>query len=255
MISIANIADDMKDGTKQKLIEEEKFINEELPKILDNNPDQFRYTMFERSRDLCGCYGTERVKVLRHAFRTIIQNILPLQFKVYLAMFTQSTIPKLIKLGRDKNKYNRRHYKFRRVSTMENDTNTDINKPQLSEKSAGLEESIEEILDEFSFTDNILDHWERTAGQFHTNLKTLRGYVQKLVKTRNKILTLLKTMHEYFYDSDMYKGYSKKDISELGKLCQRMKGSSYVSPHNLWMVSKKTTAEDEYEDDQLSWAE
>ena len=57
---------------KLKLIEEEKFFVEGIPEIFDKNPDKFRYTMFEQSRESIGCYGTDRIKVLKEAFRTII---------------------------------------------------------------------------------------------------------------------------------------------------------------------------------------
>ena len=48
---------------------------DEIPTIFENNLDNLRYTMYEQSRDSVGLFGTERVKVLKDAFRTITANI------------------------------------------------------------------------------------------------------------------------------------------------------------------------------------
>ena len=66
-----------------RLEQEEKFFTEDIPRMLDNNHDKFRYTLYDQSLELCYAYGSERVKVLKDAFRTIIDNVIPLQFKVW----------------------------------------------------------------------------------------------------------------------------------------------------------------------------
>ena len=88
--------------------------------------------------------------------------------------------------------------------------------------------------------------------KFHGSLKTIRKNVKKLVKIRNIIFTNLKKMHVGFYDNKLFDAYTKEDICQLGKLSTIMKGSDLISPHKLWLLSEKTTAEDEFLDDQYS---
>jgi len=240
-----NITNGAQKNRIMRLEEEEKFINEYIPRMIETDPDKFRYTLYDQSRELCFAFGSERVKVLKDAFRTIIDNVIPLQFKVFLTMFTQSTPARCIKLGKDKNKYNRTAYKFHKATTSASTTTKAGAKD-------GCGEDIEEILSRFTFSDRVLDQWKVSTDIFHGLLKKIRKNVKKLVKIRNVLFSLLKKIHDTFYDNNVFDAYTRQDICQLGKLSTLMKGSDLISPHKLWLLSEKTTAEDEFLDDQYS---
>ena len=79
------------------MIEEEKYEHSTIPKLIDNNPDTFRLTMIAQIRESIGTFGTERVRLLKNAFKVIIDNVIPLGVKSYLALFNQDDPSKLVK--------------------------------------------------------------------------------------------------------------------------------------------------------------
>ena len=69
----------------EKLKIEEQFVYDELPKMIKTDPSQIRLTMIERSLELVGNYGSERIKYLKEKFREIINNIVSLESKTIIA--------------------------------------------------------------------------------------------------------------------------------------------------------------------------
>ena len=49
----------------ERLIQEEKFAYEEIPKMLKNNPEKVRYTLIDQTKETMGSYGTARIKFLK----------------------------------------------------------------------------------------------------------------------------------------------------------------------------------------------
>ena len=83
---VADISKDL-----QSLLDEEKFAYEEIPKMLRNNPEKVRYTLIDHTKEVMGTYGSARIKLLKTAFRTIIEHIVSLESK--LGIVTLDAIP------------------------------------------------------------------------------------------------------------------------------------------------------------------
>jgi len=60
---------------------EEKFCYEQLPKMLQEQPTNVRFTLLDRALDKIGVYGSERIKAIKDAFRFIIDNVCPIEAK------------------------------------------------------------------------------------------------------------------------------------------------------------------------------
>lgn len=168
--------------------------------------------MYEGIRDKIGPFGTYRIDVLKQSFRSIIEDIVPLELKIFMTMHQKSTVEKIVKLGRYKNKFHHKPYKFYKETT---------------------EETIEDILFRFEFSNSIINYWEKSAPDFNKFLDELKGYVHDLVKLRNKIFTLLKIIHESAIETNLYKDLTIEDISSMAKVCQYMKGSRFFGTRLL----------------------
>ena len=84
----------------EKLKIEENFIYDELPKMIKIDPSQIRLTMIERSLELIGNYGTERIKYLKERFRDIINNIVSLESKTIVAWLNHISVRKWVAISK-----------------------------------------------------------------------------------------------------------------------------------------------------------
>lgn len=201
------------------LIEEEKFEYEILPKMIEENPDQFRFTLYERSRDLVHSYGALRVKVLKAAFRTIINNLIAPRYKVIALIAFHTTPQRLLKLYNKKQAGKVSIYKFKRVPA---DTLQQVEESSVKHSSSNSEKTlskdgrnntsedirdqkIEDFLLKYDFSETLTKDWVRTATKITPLYRNLRTYVQNLIKARNKILTTLKAMQDAYFTTDFYK--------------------------------------------------
>jgi hypothetical protein len=75
------------DSLLEKLRSEEDFFLTTLPRMIRNDPDKVKFTMFEQSKELVGNYGSIRVKLLKKAFRVIFDNLITKTTKVGVAYF------------------------------------------------------------------------------------------------------------------------------------------------------------------------
>ena len=81
-----------------------------------------------------------------------------------------------------------------------------------------VSESFEEFISKFEFTQDFMKYWGQGAAK---NVKFYKGLIEEmhnLIRVRNRILTLLKEIHESYYNRDIYKGYSKDDICTVGDI-------------------------------------
>lgn len=140
--------------------------------------------MFAQSRDVMGLFGSERIKTLKQAFRTIIDNALPLELRSILGVFNEVKPSKLIKLMKDANKYNTT-YKFMKEST---------------------ETTVNDIFRQVNFSKSLLEQWAINEVGFTNILNSVKHCILDLVKLRNKLFMILKEGHNFHFESGIYKG-------------------------------------------------
>lgn len=58
-----------------------------------------RPTLLARSFDLVGPCGTERIKILKNAFKSILNNALPVDFKVILQCVRTNSIDEMVQIA------------------------------------------------------------------------------------------------------------------------------------------------------------
>ena len=90
------------------------------------------------------------------------------------------------------------------------------------------------------------------ANKFVTDFKKLRQYIHKLISLRNKIFHLLKQIHSYTNDEELYLSYSKEDYVSLCTFWSRFKYSKHTDAINLWDLPKRNNTYDVYENNELS---
>lgn len=83
---------------------EEHFWSNTLPKMIRENPDNVRQTLIQQNKEIVGIYGTARIAFLKQQFRKIVENILPIQLKVFLHQFDNFKIEEWVKLKDAKKK-------------------------------------------------------------------------------------------------------------------------------------------------------
>ena len=104
---------------RHELKKEEDFLLNIIPNMIDNEPEKFRLSLYVGIIQKYGTYGSERIKLLKDSFKTIIEEIFPIDFKFYVAIMNEASIKEIIKSQREKIKYNRKPYKFCKESTDE----------------------------------------------------------------------------------------------------------------------------------------
>ncbi|CAI2374837.1 unnamed protein product [Moneuplotes crassus] len=259
-------------GSAQVLQEEEKNVYELYPKIIENNPSQFRMSMYETSRDLQGAFGTERVKVLKSAFNSIVENCIPSFFKVLLCAFNYIPCDRFFPLLRDRSKKHRSMYKFYRsevpdkVYKNSTDASAGENSPSTEEipdntkilsQSCNAKElhqrrfRIEQALYSYPFSESVIDCWTKVGKKTRDYLKEVKHTIKDLVSVRNKLLRILSGLHDDFFESSMYESFTAQDVSTFGKLCCDLKGSDLLDPFMLYELKKPHS--EEREEDEISW--
>lgn len=82
------------DGLLEQLRSEEKFAHEDLPKLIKTNPDNIKLTMIAQTNEKVGEFGTVRINLLKECFKTIIENIIPVDTKMVVAILSKNSINK-----------------------------------------------------------------------------------------------------------------------------------------------------------------
>jgi hypothetical protein len=219
---------------KKIIDQEEVFLHEGLPKLIENNPESFRFTLLDSARDKYCTFGTFRINLLKESFQTIIDYWVSSPYKAFIAISNHLTLNKLVKIGQQKHKSTSNKYKFRKV-TLEEEKFHSHNYSSKHKK----KDEITSIISELNFSENILSNWKEVGNEFNSMLKDLRKIIKKLIRTRNTMFKLLKKLHDFLDEGKIYHTMNYKDVTEISKMCQKIQGSELVSPHGLWMLGKK----------------
>mmetsp|Transcript_12115 Transcript_12115/g.10737 ORF Transcript_12115/g.10737 Transcript_12115/m.10737 type:complete len:204 (-) Transcript_12115:116-727(-) len=196
----------------KKLDGEENYFYKGIPNFIDKKPEEFRFSMYESCRENEGVSGSERIKLLKKGFRTIIENALPLQYKLYQALFTYVGLPRTVKLMKDKRRNmssNRKAYKFYKASKDYEGNEED------DSKETKFRIKLEENIYKYTFSTTLINRWQTVGEETQQYLVSLKEYLHDLVNLRNKIFRLLFKIQEHFYTSNVYSGYTKNDMKQL----------------------------------------
>mmetsp|Transcript_28730 Transcript_28730/g.32845 ORF Transcript_28730/g.32845 Transcript_28730/m.32845 type:complete len:117 (+) Transcript_28730:220-570(+) len=97
---------------KKKLHNEESYAYDILQKKLIEDPDQVKFTMLDQTYESMGCYGKFRIDLIKSSFRTIIDNVIPPEYKAFFAVLNSMSIDKYVELcssnDSDEKKQNKR---------------------------------------------------------------------------------------------------------------------------------------------------
>ena len=66
--------------------------------MLRNNPEKVRYTLIDQAKEVIGTYGSARVRVIKAAFRTVIDHLVPLESKLCMAIFDNIPLSKWVRV-------------------------------------------------------------------------------------------------------------------------------------------------------------
>lgn len=85
---------------EQRVQIQEQFALNELPVIMKSNKDDVWFEMIKNIKLTIGNFGTDRVKLIKEAFRLIIDNVVPLDTKTTIACFDKISVKKWISLAK-----------------------------------------------------------------------------------------------------------------------------------------------------------
>ena len=173
-------------------------------------------------------FGTQRKKVLKEAFRVIIDYIVPIHVKTFKVGFNQGSHIKLLDQY-EKIKQSNKQHKFCK----------------------NKEDSVFDIFSKYKFSDSVIKSWKADSG-LQEGLSELEKLVHDLLKVRNSIFKTLNSMNDYFTNSGVYLGYTKQDLVEYAKFVSHVKTRQELDPVNLWNLPSKKPQSDVYEDCCLS---
>lgn len=217
--------------TVQKLHMEENFAYIDLPNMILKDPEQIKFTMMENTLDKMGNHGSLRVKTIKNAFKVIIDNIVCRETKAAMAILNNISVRRWVSICRANKRTKKAKYK-------------------LQEDPEKLD--IESFVGSLKFSNTILDKWEKCGRDYKEDIEKFKRLIRKLVRTRNKILTHLKSNHDFLYSSKLYEHFMKQDHVTISEMANWFKDTPYVNPHELFDIPKKTTKEDEYQGDELT---
>ena len=160
-----------------KLIEDENYFGKTLLEIINRYPDQSWFPKVVHAHQPVDFFGTQRKKVLKDAFRVIIDYIVPVHVKTFKALFSQGSHIKLLD-----------QYKKIRQSS----------KPHKFCKKE--EDSVFDIFSKYDFSDSVIKSWKDDVGLLK-GMSELEKLIHDLFKVRNSIFKTLSSMNDYFLNS------------------------------------------------------
>jgi hypothetical protein len=152
---------------KQLKVHENFFLND-LQGIIEETKDANWCSMVKNMERIIGSFGNQRVLFIKSSFQNIVDSLIPVQTKTYVALFRKFTNKKLISLVKakeisEKNKY----------------------KKWISQNS----ENLESLLRNYQFSDEFTEYLVDVAPEYKKKLENLKKLVKTLVTLQNNLLT------------------------------------------------------------------
>lgn len=198
-------------------------------------PSQLRFTVVGQAKTLIGNCSTDRIRLLKSPFRTIIENVVPLETKVLIACIDSLTAQKFVAIFKDKKRVRKQKYKL------------DEFEQQTEPKSA-----LEQALAKCEFSDGLVDKWRLVGKDCKAAHLKLKALMQKLVKVRNQIFKALAALNRMFEESGVSEAYDGQDVESMFEMCRIVKELGLTESHNLWGIPLKSLNSEDYNESELS---
>lgn len=216
---------------EQRVQIQEQFALNELPVIMKSNKDEVWFEMIKNIKLTIGNFGTDRVKLIKEAFRIIIDNVVPLDTKTTITCFDKVSVKKWISLAKAQSTITKNKYK----------------KPDPEST-----DYILNLLKNLSYSEVSIHLWENAGNEFKKELDNMRVLMKRLIKTRNLILNQMKSLHNFFSNYISTETVTLQDFINQAELTNCLKGSEQFKAVNIWGVPAKESTSDEYVDDEIS---
>ncbi|CAI2376409.1 unnamed protein product [Moneuplotes crassus] len=236
-----------------QLLREENFMYCGLPKVISQNPEQFRMSMFETCRESEGPNGSCRVQVLKNSFNKIINNCMSLNYKVSLAILNHFESKKIFEIARDKTRNDRSQYKYYRADSKDQGMGKESSDGTDNESNHRY--IISSLLYKYPFSEKLIERWINISPKTEKFCFTMRKLVKSLIRVRNRMLRTMKEVHEVFFESKMYEGFDKQDVANYYSLCNDFKGTEVLDPLYLFQLNPKSPDDEDYRNDEISCTE
>ena len=94
-----------------RLNDDEEYVSVNIPEIIKKDPNRFKFTMLDETKNSIGFFGEKRIKLLKLAFKTIIDNIVPEYINGYMALLNHKPYNKLLQVTKS-TKSDSKPYKY-----------------------------------------------------------------------------------------------------------------------------------------------
>ncbi|CAI2370119.1 unnamed protein product [Moneuplotes crassus] len=205
------------------LYEYEDFVNNQMKKILIQNPSEIRYATLEQMVSQASDYSDSRRDLLKQKFNDILENMLSFSSKCYLMGF--KNVNRAEFLRRNCTKKRREKY---------------IDKEQ--------SESKDIYFDTFLHT-NIAKFIEKKGEGFKKSLTSIAVIARKLIRLRNDLFNEYKEQQNFIQG---YDDYQKEDIISHYKFIDHVKSKTNLTPHSLFGIKAKTHSKEKYDSGELT---
>ncbi|CAI2368498.1 unnamed protein product [Moneuplotes crassus] len=220
-----NILDSTRDSIN-KFIQDENFSFRGIPKLIEKAPELVNPIMIDESFNSVGPFGTLRILRLKKAFKLIIDDVLPINFKLMLKCFNEKTNEEMIHIAK-----------------------SGLNRTRTQTKYMAKDEklSVDTLIALPNYTKEFIDSWPSVLPLIRKHLIELKNIVRDLVKLRNKLFKRLSQAHQTINNEHLK--FSKFDFAELAKMALKADDKdSLLNPFDLYNIRKRQkTDENDYE--------
>ena len=163
-------------------------------------------------------------KLLKNAFKVIIENLIFENNRGFKALFNEGTQNEVI----------------------------DYYEKHKNTKRKGEPRNIRELFWQYNFSESCLATWRNDNETLRNRLFKVENMIKKLLKVRNEMFQMLQNMHDYLMKSGHYKNYQKSDFAEINNFAKASWSRPEATPIKIWNLKTKPADSDEYASDCFS---
>lgn len=200
-----------------RFIQDETFSFCGIPKLIDENPQLVNPIMIDESFNTVGPFGSQRISRLKKAFKVIIDDVLPVNFKLVLKCLNDKTNEEMIKIARSA-----------------------LNKSKTQSKYMISSEklTVETLISTPNYTKEFIDSWHCILPIIRKHMFELKEVVKEIIKLRNKLFKTLSQTSEFMNNEDLK--FSKFDFAELAKMATKASETEeLMNPFDLYSLRKR----------------
>mmetsp|Transcript_107 Transcript_107/g.102 ORF Transcript_107/g.102 Transcript_107/m.102 type:complete len:170 (+) Transcript_107:347-856(+) len=147
--------------------------------MIQNNPENVRYSMIVQARENISPGSSERIDFLKQKFKDILENLVPKEIQSSLVYFDNMSIQKWLKIQKASK------YKF------SNNPSGNV---------------MVDNWHKFKYSKKVVDYWEKYGKAYLGKINYVRKWARKLIFVRNKLIKAVSGFPKY--NPDMIKEYT-----------------------------------------------